>query len=104
MVLGAMLAMTFDSVAARHSEALRELTRGWGARKKVSLYLDRCQVDTPASLVKATWTHVRLLRHRLKLVVDFGAGDGRFAHGGKYSSYVGYEIDGARCRGVALPR
>jgi hypothetical protein len=37
------------------------------------------------------------------LVVDFGAGDGRFSENGKYKNYVGYEIDVARCRQSALP-
>jgi hypothetical protein len=82
---------------------LRELTRGWGARKKVSLYLDRCQVDTPRDLVDATWRHVLKLRPKLKTVVDFGAGDGRFSRGGRYVRYIGYEIDRARCRGISLP-
>ena len=95
--------MNFHVVAERHVENLRELTRGWGARRKVSLYLDRCQVDTPSALVDATWKHVRQLRANLDLVVDFGAGDGRFAHGGPYSRYVGYEIDGSRSASGFLP-
>ncbi|NWE53818.1 class I SAM-dependent methyltransferase [Brevundimonas sp. P7753] len=35
--------------------------------------------------------------------MDFGAGDGRFAHHGEYSAYLGYEIDQDRCQGAALP-
>lgn len=80
-----------------------DLTRAWGDWNRVSLYLDRCQVDTPLELVKATWTHVDLLRSRVGKVLDLGAGDGRFAFGGKYSEYVGYEIDDDRCAGVKLP-
>jgi hypothetical protein len=98
-----MLTMDFEGVAERPIADLRELTRGWGARKKVSLYLDRCQVDTPSSLVAATWKHVRSLRKDLSLVLDFGAGDGRFARGGTYASYVGYEIDRSRSTGIFLP-
>ena len=37
-------------------------------------------------------------------MVDFGAGDGRFARHGQYSEYLGYEIDRHRCSGVALPK
>jgi hypothetical protein len=36
-------------------------------------------------------------------VVDFGAGDARFARYGKYDEYVGYEIDPARCLLENLP-
>jgi len=96
--------MEFDAGSIRLEEGLRELTRGWGARKKVSLYLDRCQVDTPANLVSATWKHVRELRKSIGLVVDFGAGDGRFAAEGSYSKYLGFEIDARRYKHAALPR
>jgi hypothetical protein len=95
--------MDFSGISGGQSNNLRELTRGWGARKKVSLYLDRCQVDTPPSLVNATWEHVRLLRPKLKRVIDFGAGDGRFSRGGNYTHYVGYEIDRSRCCEISLP-
>src|SRR5262245_8413727 len=62
----------------------------------LSLYLERCQVDTPLSLVKRVWRHVHEYRQRVGCVLDFGAGDGRFAQVGAYSQYVGYEIDRAR--------
>jgi hypothetical protein len=96
--------MVLHGVTEGQTIELRELTRGWGARKKVSLYLDRCQVDTPSGLVAATWKHVTSLRAKLDLVVDFGAGDGRFAESGKYGKYLGYEIDRSRWTGVLLPR
>ncbi|WP_196815021.1 Eco57I restriction-modification methylase domain-containing protein [Mesorhizobium sp. L103C105A0] len=80
-----------------------DLTRDWGDWNSVSLYLDRCQVDTPSELVEATWVHVGLLRSRVGKVLDLGAGDARFAFGGNYSEYVGYEIDGDRCADVKLP-
>ena len=79
------------------------LTRDWGTWRTVSLYLDRCQVDTPSELVKATWRHVQDLRTDIGKVVDFGAGDGRFACQGKYEKYLGFEIDPARCSKAILP-
>ncbi|MDP4024484.1 hypothetical protein Q8W71_17810 [Methylobacterium sp. NEAU 140] len=63
----------------------------------LSLYLGRCQVDTPDDLVALTWREVAARREAIGKVVDFGAGDGRFARGGNYSAYVGYEIDWRRC-------
>lgn len=81
-----------------------DATRNWGEWSTVSLYLDRCQVDTPSNLVRAVWAHVALLRGRTEKVLDLGAGDGRFAHGGRYGQYVGYEIDAARCTSVCLPK
>lgn len=82
--------------------ALARLTSGWGSRSEVSLYLDRCQVDTPVELVSATWRHVQQYRPKIGKVVDFGAGDGRFSKFGRYTQYVGYEIDGVRCREAQL--
>lgn len=89
-----------DTERARH---LIQLTRDWGAWPTVSLYLDRCQVDTPDGLVEATWKHVHQLRSKLKKVVDFGAGDGRFAKIGHFDEYIGYEIDRDRCRNAICP-
>lgn len=80
------------------------LTWDWGPWNAVSLYLDRCQVDTPDELVAATWAHVTQLRPRIGKVVDFGAGDGRFARHGRFAKYIGYEIDRDRCRRTALPK
>lgn len=79
------------------------LTRDWGAWRLVSLYLRRCQVDTPDTLVRATWRHVHDVRSRIGTVLDFGAGDGRFAHHGRYTKYIGYEIDDRRCADPHLP-
>ena len=67
------------------------------------LYLRRCQIDTPASLVDATWQRALTRRPRFRKVVDFGAGDGRFAATGQYDSYVGYEIDLSRAPIAPLP-
>ena len=80
-----------------------DLTRDWGDWTSVSLYLDRCQVDTPNELVKAAWDHVHLLRTQVGKVLDLGAGDARFAAGGRYEEYIGYEIDSDRCLNVRLP-
>jgi hypothetical protein len=87
-----------------HRAHLADLTRDWGTRDEVSLYLDRCRVDTPHSLIAATWRHVFELRDTIGKVVDFGAGDGRFAHYGRYDKYVGYEIDFDRCSHATYPR
>lgn len=82
-------------------DGIRELL---GEPAAASLYLDRCQVDTPPSLVKDVWRLIHERRPgRVGGVLDFGAGDGRFAQGGHYGSYVGYEIDRARYAGARLP-
>ena len=78
------------------SASLIELTRDWGAPESVSLYLKRCQVDTPEKLVQAAWHHASEFRDGFGKVVDFGAGDGRFAKFGSCKQYIGYEIDQAR--------
>lgn len=80
------------------------LTRSWGNANAVTLYLDRCQVETPDRLVKLLWKHVGRRRTRIGKVVDFGAGDCRLALGGAFHRYVGYEIDPRRSQGVVLPR
>jgi len=86
------------------SEALRQLTEEWGSYEAVTLYLDRCQVDTPYDVVSALWRHIAERRDHVGKVVDFGAGDGRFAwKGAKYEAYVGYEIDVARSQHAKLP-
>lgn len=85
------------------SSILRELTQEWGSYEAVSLYLDRCQVDTPTDVVEAVWRHIAERRHRVVKVVDFGAGDGRFARVGLYDTYIGYEIDLDRCKESKLP-
>lgn len=59
-------------------------------------YLDKCQVDTPQNVVKALWNMLGKLGRTFQTVVDYGAGDCRFASNGKYGSYSGYEIDVAR--------
>lgn len=74
-----------------------------GLAPLATLYLDRCQVDTPQPLVKKVWDLVHRRRKSIGKVVDFGAGDARFARYGKYADYVGYEIDPSRCSLENLP-
>ena len=85
------------------SPSLEELTTQWGDWNAVSLYLDRCQVDTPRSIVDALWSRVRELRPTVGKVVDFGAGDARFAEAQDFAEYVGYEIDQQRFKQASLP-
>jgi hypothetical protein len=61
-------------------------------------------VDTPPTVVSKVWEHIHKRRSQAGKVVDFGAGDGRFAASGKYLRYVGYEIDRRRCGLSALPK
>ncbi|WP_454744680.1 Eco57I restriction-modification methylase domain-containing protein [Ciceribacter selenitireducens] len=89
--------------AGAATQPVEHLTKDWDRWERVSLYLDRCQVDTPDELVLAAWAHISQLRHTVGKVIDFGAGDGRFAQAGQYGSYTGYEIDGRRCAAAALP-
>ena len=83
---------------------LERLTADWGSADSVSLYLERCQVATPDKLVEATWRHVQEARQAINTVIDFGAGDGRFAKHGNYHTYVGYEIDSRLCKLAKLPQ
>ncbi|WP_127025291.1 Eco57I restriction-modification methylase domain-containing protein [Rheinheimera mangrovi] len=66
-------------------------------------YLAKCQVDTPIDIVEQAWKIAFQHRQQFLSVVDFGAGDGKFAHGGQYSNYVGYEIDSRRTKHTSLP-
>lgn len=77
--------------------------RHWGTAEEVDLYLDRCQVETPTELVTQVWECVMQHRRRIGTVLDFGAGDGRFAAAGRFQRYTGYEVDPARWRGASLP-
>lgn len=88
---------------ARLSRALHGLTKKWGTRAEVTLYLDRCQVDTPTAVVESVWRQVSRRRKAVGSVVDFGAGDGRFGRVGEFRSYVGYEIDCKRWSNANLP-
>src|SRR4051794_32290067 len=78
--------------------SLKMLTRDWGPSKVVDLYLGRCQHDTPDDVVGRVWQLVADRRSKISKVVDFGAGDGRFATHGAYDQYIGYEIDSRQGR------
>src|SRR5258708_7263970 len=75
----------------------------WGPEEAVNLYLARCQVETPHDLVAQVWAHVRERRKELDTVLDFGAGDGRFATCGQYRTYRGFEVDPKRWSVAKLP-
>ena len=83
---------------------LKELTQAWGTEQDVHLYLRRCQIATPDQVVRRVWELVASHRNKIDRVVDFGAGDGRFATAGHYDRYIGYEIDVSRWEKRALPR
>ncbi len=65
--------------------------------------LDRCQIDTPDNVVDGFWKVLKRHRQAIGDVVDLGAGDGRFAFGGSYRLYHGYEIDRTRLPVGSLP-
>jgi hypothetical protein len=75
-----------------------------GAGPDVTLFLDRCQVDTPDDLVRRVWDLVEARGRSFTKVVDFGCGDARFAKYGNYARYLGFEIDAQRCGKVRLPK
>jgi hypothetical protein len=85
------------------SNQVLDLTRDWGSQEAITLYLDRCQVDTPRSLVSRVWQFVEASRAEIGTVLDLGAGDARFAREGTYESYIGVEIDPSRISGRPLP-
>ncbi len=70
----------------------------------VSAYLDRCQVDTPDAWVERVWELIASKRAHVGKVVEFGAGDGRFACFGSFDTYIGYKVDKARSGQRSLPR
>jgi hypothetical protein len=73
-------------------------------RKPRTAYeLGRSQVDTPKAIVHVFWKIVHKYRSRFSRVLDLGAGDGRFAVGGRFSSYEGIEIDDSRNPSNKLP-
>lgn len=73
------------------------------APKKSAYELSESQVETPKNVVSLFWRLARRQRKTLGTVVDLGAGDCRFAHGGVYKQYIGLEIDRQRSAGARLP-
>lgn len=72
-------------------------------RRKSNYELSKSQVDTPPEVVSKFWQILSRHRHRCSTVLDLGAGDGRFAIGGRYDSYLGLEIDRRRRVSPDLP-
>jgi predicted RNA methylase len=70
--------------------------------RRTAYELSESQVTTPQPVISLFWELMRKYRDRLDAVLDFGAGDCRFAVGGHFRRYVGIEIDGERAR-VAKP-
>lgn len=54
---------------------------------------ERCQIHTPPEIVAGFWKLIKKHRTFLGRTIDLGAGDGRFAVGGNFSYYEGFEID-----------
>lgn len=74
-------------------------------RKPRTAYeLARSQVETPEGIVRTFWRIAHTYRSRFSRVLDLGAGDGRFAIGGRFSSYEGVEIDDSSRLSEKLPR
>lgn len=74
-------------------------------RKPRTAYeLARSQVETPEAIVRIFWKIAHKYRSRFSRILDLGAGDGRFAIGGRFSSYEGVEIDKSRHPSDKLPR
>lgn len=70
------------------------------------VHLASCQIETPQEVVDLAWGLARELRERSKFqkVIDFGAGDCRFASRPEYfESYLGIERDASRFQAVKLP-
>ncbi len=88
------------SHSSKPDSSLAVSTSDWGDEDSVSLFLNRCQIDTPKPLVASMWEHVAGYRDQINTAVDFGAGDGRFSASGLYGKYIGYEIDNRRCGSV----
>jgi predicted RNA methylase len=72
-------------------------------RRKTAYQLSASQVSTPPAVVSLFWRLTHERRDRLDTVLDIGAGDCRFAVGGKFNQYTGVEIDRNRSRDVSLP-
>jgi len=73
-------------------------------KQRTAYHLARSQVSTPPVVIKLFWRIAHRYRSRFSRVLDLGAGDGRFALGGRYGSYEGLEIDTTRRPLARLPR
>jgi len=73
------------------------------AGPRTAYELSQSQVTTPAPVVKLFWDLTKQYRNRFGSVLDMGAGDGRFAIGGKFDRYTGVEIDEKRIATAKVP-
>ncbi|KQQ96150.1 Eco57I restriction-modification methylase domain-containing protein [Massilia sp. Leaf139] len=76
------------------------------ASKMKDVHLASCQIETPHEVVDLAWGLAREARERSKFknVIDFGAGDCRFALRPEYfESYLGIERDCSRFQTAQLP-
>ncbi len=62
-------------------------------KHKTAYELAKSQVETPPDVVRLFWQLTHNYRSHFSSVLDLGAGDGRFAVGGRFASYEGVEID-----------
>lgn len=69
---------------------------------KSAYELSQSQVSTPQQVIDLFWKLVHQRRRHFDRVVDFGAGDCRFAAGGRYKQYVGVEIDRDKTRNAVV--
>ena len=63
-----------------------------------------CQVQTPEKIVEIVWSLIKHYRDRIEKVIDFGAGDGRFAFSDNYTDYLGIEYDETKQLHPQFPR
>jgi hypothetical protein len=71
--------------------------------EKSAYELSQSQVSTPPDVIKLFWRLTHERRGELGTVLDVGAGDCRFAVGGRYRKYVGVEIDPVRVKIAIIP-
>lgn len=72
--------------------------------KNTAYKYKKSQVCTPPKVVNLFWDLTHKYRTNFKRVLDMGAGDGRFAFGGKYAKYEGIEIDKNYLNDTKLPK
>jgi len=70
---------------------------------KTAYELAKSQVATPPEIVDIFWQVTDRYRERMSSVIDLGAGDGRFARGGRFAAYEGIEIDTTKKPCADLP-
>lgn len=71
--------------------------------RKTHYELSHSQVETPAEVVSLVWNLVNEHKAQPNKVIDFGAGDCRFALAGSFGKYDGIEIDRSRWPKRTLP-